>query len=198
MVARGSPLPLYINPAEFLLDLTSTDFSQHDESAKNDTQKFIKDWQTSASAEALRAAIASLPALKEGEIALPESTGRTSFFNLVLTLLHRSFIKSYRDIVAYGIRSVMYIGLAVMMGTVWLRLPETQSSIGPFTNAIVNSLLQGTSCQFSSLFHSSSDRRSCHSWPLPTSLPSSKTAPHSSKSVQMVYMALLHSCCQTS
>ncbi|KAI4160043.1 MAG: hypothetical protein LQ342_006079 [Letrouitia transgressa] len=136
MVARGSPLPLYINPAEFLLDLTSTDFSQHDESAKNDTQKFIKDWQTSASAEALRAAIASLPALKEGEIALPESTGRTSFFNLVLTLLHRSFIKSYRDIVAYGIRSVMYIGLAVMMGTVWLRLPETQSSIGPFTNAI--------------------------------------------------------------
>ncbi|KAL9608619.1 MAG: hypothetical protein Q9167_006562 [Letrouitia subvulpina] len=136
MTARGSPIPLYINPAEFLLDLTSTDFSQHDERAQNDIQKLAKDWQISASAEALRTAIASPPAVKEGAVAAAEFAGRTNFFTLVLTLLHRSFIKSYRDIVAYGIRFVMYIGLAIMMGTVWLRLPETQSSIGPFTNAI--------------------------------------------------------------
>lgn len=143
MTARGSPVPLFINPAEFLLDLTSTDFSRHDENAMTDIQRLIKDWQTSAGAEVLRAAIASPPALKESATALAGSARRTNASTLVLTLLHRSFIKSYRDIVAYGIRFVMYIGLAVMMGTVWLRLPETQSSIGPFTNAIVKESSSG-------------------------------------------------------
>lgn len=58
--------------------------------------------------------------------------------SLIATLLHRSFIKSYRDVVAYGIRIAMYTGLAIMMGTVWLRLSTDQSSIIPFTNAIVS------------------------------------------------------------
>ncbi|KAK7755365.1 hypothetical protein SLS62_002592 [Diatrype stigma] len=56
--------------------------------------------------------------------------------SLIATLLHRSFIKSYRDVVAYGIRIAMYTGLAIMMGTVWLRLSTDQASIIPFTNAI--------------------------------------------------------------
>ena len=34
----------------------------------------------------------------------------------------------------------MYIGLAIMMGTVWVRLGTDQSSIMPFTNAIVSTL----------------------------------------------------------
>jgi ABC-type tungstate transport system substrate-binding protein len=37
----------------------------------------------------------------------------------------------------YGKHFLMFVGLAIMMGTVWLRLPTTQSSIQPFINAIV-------------------------------------------------------------
>ena len=51
-------------------------------------------------------------------------------------LLHRSWIKSRRDAIAYGVRFVMYLGLAIMMGTVWLRLPPIQSSMQPFANCI--------------------------------------------------------------
>lgn len=51
-------------------------------------------------------------------------------------LLHRSFIKSYRDIMAYGIRIAMYFGLAILMGTVFLRFGTQQEYIQPFTNAI--------------------------------------------------------------
>ena len=47
---------------------------------------------------------------------------------ILMTLVHRSFVKSYRDIVAYGIRVAMYTGLAIMMGTVWLRLQDRSSS----------------------------------------------------------------------
>ncbi|KAI7517783.1 putative ABC transporter, partial [Hortaea werneckii] len=53
-----------------------------------------------------------------------------------MALTHRFFIKSYRDIIAYGIRIAMYMGLAVMMGTVWLRLSPTQGNIQSFINAI--------------------------------------------------------------
>ena len=56
----------------------------------------------------------------------------------ILTLLHRSFVKGYRDLTAYWIRVAMYMGLAIMMGTVWLRLSTTQAHIQPFINAIVS------------------------------------------------------------
>jgi ABC-type multidrug transport system permease subunit len=58
------------------------------------------------------------------------------WFAIVTALIHRNFIKSYRDIIAYGIRIGMYMGLAVMMGTVWLRLEASQDNLQAFTNAI--------------------------------------------------------------
>lgn len=73
---------------------------------------------------------------------------------ITLALLHRLFIKSYRDVVAYGIRIVMYLGmyyhsirtspqanqpaLSILSGTVWLRLGTDQQSIQPFINSIVS------------------------------------------------------------
>ncbi|MCJ1287520.1 hypothetical protein MMC26_006872 [Xylographa opegraphella] len=59
-----------------------------------------------------------------------------SALSIPFTLLHRNFIKSYRDLITYGIRLAMYIGLAIMMGTVWLRLAAAQEAIQPFINAI--------------------------------------------------------------
>lgn len=59
----------------------------------------------------------------------------------VFTLLHRSFVKGYRDLTAYWIRVAMYMGLSIMMGTVWLRLSTHQTHIQPFINAIVSLLL---------------------------------------------------------
>ncbi|KAL8858115.1 MAG: hypothetical protein Q9178_005292 [Gyalolechia marmorata] len=136
MDARGSPIPLYTSPPEFLLDLSSSDFADDSHEADTNISKLHADWQNSAGAETLASSISPSPAEKPGSTHLREEKSHASFFAIVLALLHRSFIKSYRDVVAYGIRFAMYIGLAIMMGTVWLRLPETQSSIGPFTNAI--------------------------------------------------------------
>ncbi|KAI4194425.1 MAG: hypothetical protein LQ346_003697 [Caloplaca aetnensis] len=136
MESRGSPIPYYINPAEFLLDLTSSDFADDSDEATANLTRLHTDWEKSENAEQLAS---SLP-LSSSEKPVPdhqlEMKAHANFPVVVLALLHRSFIKSYRDVVAYGIRLAMYIGLAIMMGTVWLRLPETQSSIGPFTNAI--------------------------------------------------------------
>jgi hypothetical protein len=146
-------MPLYINPAEFLLDLTSSDFALDGNVAQSRVEKLHSNWESSAEASSLTAAIAALEKEDTGPKSLSESKSRARFLNVVFALLHRSFIKSYRDVVAYGIRFAMYIGqffdfcsgiclirigLAIMMGTVWLRLPTTQSSIQPFINAIVS------------------------------------------------------------
>ena len=129
----GHPMPLYVNPAEFLLDLTSADFS-HDDEAQDRVKKLHSDWRTSPNQEQMLHVIDN--PTREKALQMPNSDSRAPFLSVTLALLHRSFIKSYRDVVAYGIRFAMYIGLAIMMGTVWLRLPTTQSSIQPFTNAI--------------------------------------------------------------
>ncbi|KAL8711148.1 MAG: hypothetical protein Q9220_004293 [cf. Caloplaca sp. 1 TL-2023] len=136
MEARGSPIPLYVNPAEFLLDLTSSDFAEDSHEASTNIAKLHTDWYGSPVAQNLRLSVSNHAAEKPDRGHLREGKSHAGFAAVVLALLHRNFIKSYRDVVAYGIRFAMYIGLAIMMGTVWLRLPATQSSIGPFTNAI--------------------------------------------------------------
>lgn len=131
---HGNPLPLYANPAESLLDATSADFSHDEVEAQARLKKLHSDWRTSPGQQEIEALINQSSGEKGNDF--QGAGSRSTFFNTTLALVHRSFIKSYRDVVAYGIRLAMYIGLAIMMGTVWLRLPTIQSSIQPFTNAI--------------------------------------------------------------
>ncbi|GKZ17013.1 hypothetical protein AbraIFM66951_005741 [Aspergillus brasiliensis] len=135
----GYPLPTNTNPAEFILDLVSSDFigSTHAMS-KDQVQRIHTSWADSPNVSALREQVSQRTMLSEKQTAKTDmdELNRPGFLSITLTLLHRSFIKSYRDVVAYGIRIVMYLGLAIMMGTVWLRLHTEQSYIQPFINAI--------------------------------------------------------------
>lgn len=128
------PMPYHTNPAEFILDLMNIDFASNQEAAKQRLHGMQLGWTRSHKARDIKAQIHATSSLVEP----PTDTKQLSrsFFTVVMTLVHRSFIKSYRDVVAYGIRIAMYVGLAIMMGTVWLRLETKQSDIQPFINAI--------------------------------------------------------------
>ncbi|KAF2858672.1 putative ABC transporter [Piedraia hortae CBS 480.64] len=134
----GFPIPLYMNPAEFIIDFVNTDFARDGAEIDQQLELVHSSWQRS------RLSSTTLTELNEeigygSENAPFEPDGETkgaNIFSVTLTLIHRSFIKSYRDIVAYSIRIVMYLGLAVMMGTVWLRLRTTDDNIPAFINAI--------------------------------------------------------------
>ena len=106
----GNPMPVYTNPAEFLLDLTNSDFSQGVEEFQSRLDFLLSKWQASPEAKMENTIICATSAEKKGPSSLRESNSRSSFFNVVSALLHRSFVKSYRDVVAYGIRFAMYIG----------------------------------------------------------------------------------------
>jgi len=129
-------MPIHTNPAEFLLELMNVDFASHQEAAHERLQEMQKAWIKSPRARELDAHIGTTLAKVEPlPVAKPSAT---NYAVVVMTLVHRSFIKSHRDIIAYGIRIAMYVGLAIMMGTVWLRLDTDQAAIQSFINAIVS------------------------------------------------------------
>jgi ABC-type multidrug transport system ATPase subunit len=130
----GHPIPLHTNPAEFLLELMNIDFASQQDAAHNGLEKIHQAWVTSSRGRELTAYI-NAKMTKRDPLTIRKPS-RSNLPIILMTLVHRSFIKSYRDVVAYGIRVAMYTGLAIMMGTVWLRLKTDQSAIESVTNAI--------------------------------------------------------------
>ncbi|CAK7199503.1 hypothetical protein SEUCBS139899_002183 [Sporothrix eucalyptigena] len=132
----GYPIAPNTNPAEHLLDLINIDLDRNGE-VRARTQRVIEAWAGSPERQALDTTIdkeanqpSSRPSLSKLKLPKP------SPWIVPLTLLHRSWIKSYRDVVAYAIRIVMYLGLGILMGTVFLRLQTSQEYIQPFINAL--------------------------------------------------------------
>ncbi|KAI9806631.1 MAG: hypothetical protein M1825_006088 [Sarcosagium campestre] len=139
--AIGYEMPLEINPAEYLLDLINTDYVRAGDDSKARMDHIHKEWASSQQSLSIKSdiktAVSQASASQTRGSVIPISAARKqNAFIIPLVLLHRSWIKSYRDVVAYGIRIVMYIGLAILMGTVFLRLNTTQTNIQPFINAI--------------------------------------------------------------
>ncbi|RAL67085.1 hypothetical protein DID88_007865 [Monilinia fructigena] len=130
----GYPIPFHMNASEYLLDLMNTDFAANQAEAQKKLLQIQESWQASFTCRQLGDKIQHT--LQNTRPLPVTDSSRTGFLNILTTLVHRAFIKSYRDVVAYGIRIAMYMGLAIMMGTVWLRLKTDQSDIQPFINAI--------------------------------------------------------------
>ncbi|KAI9765233.1 MAG: hypothetical protein M1840_007725 [Geoglossum simile] len=133
----GFPMPTLTNPADFILRLTNIDFERDTEAARAKIERIHAAWKSSPSAAAEISTITNPPSLTGADYSITDGNGGNRVFSTTLTLLHRSWIKSYRDVLVYGLRFGMYLGLAILMGTVWLRLPPTQSSLQPFANCIL-------------------------------------------------------------
>lgn len=128
-------MPLYTNPAEYAIQLVNTDFSRSSPQSSDKLAHLHNSWASSA-AFALLSHQISAGTIAQASLPTLASSPSPNPLSITLTLIHRSFIKSHRDIIAYGLRIGMYLCLALLMGTVWLRLSPTQSNIPAFTNAI--------------------------------------------------------------
>jgi ABC-type multidrug transport system ATPase subunit len=105
----GYPMPVHVNPAEFLLEMVNTDFAPDRESAMERVNEMQLAWTGSRMASDLADAVAAAEEKGSG-VELDTVERKPSLPNVALTLLHRSFVKSYRDVVVYGIRLAMYTG----------------------------------------------------------------------------------------
>jgi hypothetical protein len=133
-------MPQYTNPAEYALELVNTDFSSEQDQAESKLRHLMSQWDGSTDKSSLESSIAGTKPLGEaGHLALdPDQRPAVQRMMVPIVLIHRNFIKSYRDVFAYGIRVAMYVCLAIMAGTVWLRLVPSQDNIQAFTNTIVS------------------------------------------------------------
>ncbi|KAM0330881.1 hypothetical protein ACHAQA_003837 [Verticillium albo-atrum] len=130
----GYPIPSMTNPAEFFLDLINIDLDKNGEVLQR-TQHISDTWTECLEKRALAEEIAKSSTTSKLDVSSIKLSKPRPYM-IPLTLLQRAWIKSYRDVVAYGIRIAMYLGLAIMMGTVWLRLGDSQENIQPYINAI--------------------------------------------------------------
>lgn len=131
----GHPMPVHINPAEYMLDLVNVDFASDEVEAEHRLSQIVELWSEPARRPLESQNLAASFDPTAHSISLPPLTKRSQLL-IPITLLHRNWIKSYRDVLMYGIRIAMYLGLAIMMGTVWLRLKSDQEYIQPYINAI--------------------------------------------------------------
>lgn len=148
-----SPIPDRYNPAEYILELINSDFADNKSDItvndeENDETNSIKkvcidtlytEWEAKATQysdgdEPLDINSRNLKTIKSACLNVA-SCAKAQLYQITI-LTNRLFIKSYRDVLAYYVRIVMYLGLAFLMGTVWLRLGYTQQNIQPFVNAV--------------------------------------------------------------
>jgi ABC-type multidrug transport system ATPase subunit len=105
----GHPMPTRTSPAEFLLELVNADFARDPAEAEARVADIHTAWAVCEATEApARVGVPSYYIEDLAEAAAAASL--TARLSVPLTLLHRNFIKSYRDVVAYGIRIAMYFG----------------------------------------------------------------------------------------
>lgn len=124
----GYPVPAQYNPADYILEITNTDFSHNEETLPH----LLRFWESSNEAQDLLSTVSTDP----DDVMSPYATYQPNILTQTSVLLHRLFIKSYRDVVVYGVRFAMYVGLALLMGTVWLRLQTGQQYIQIYLNAM--------------------------------------------------------------
>lgn len=103
-------MPLQMNPAEFILELMNVDFATHQDRARERLEYMHRGWKGSSPARQVYREIVAVNQEPKGEALGNGKQSKTNFFLVVLALLHRSFIKSYRDVVVYGVRVAMYTG----------------------------------------------------------------------------------------
>lgn len=108
----GYPIPSHTNPAEFLLDIVSADFGRDKETGKGQVQDIQNAWTKSTNAAAVMRQVSDTAELttEKGKRLSLDQLHRPNILTITLAILHRLFIKSYRDVVVYGIRIAMYLG----------------------------------------------------------------------------------------
>ena len=142
----GRPIPEFYNPAEHCLEITNTDFLGS--AAQQDLAVLWQKWKESKELVDINNAIeqaktrnaATVSEVDLATMNLPSDSNvaisRPGIGSHIVTLVHRGFLKSYRDLLPYWMRVAMYVGLGFLMATVWLRLKVDQTNIESFFTAL--------------------------------------------------------------
>lgn len=140
--ALGRPVPVHANPADHALDLFNTDFMADAAASEARVSELAKRWATYAQAHGLAppqekdehetlterasstARVSRTAAMRTGILdALARDARRTGI------LVERNMLNYSRNLLAYGVRVGMYLGMGVMLATIWVNLAQTSAKV---------------------------------------------------------------------
>ncbi|KAL5524718.1 hypothetical protein ACEPAF_9863 [Sanghuangporus sanghuang] len=135
------PVPLHANPADHALDVTSTDFIRDAAQREMRARELAERWETYAQVHQAEY-IPHLTAKIERGVAIakklqnPVGEERRSVLGNLHRGIHQTFIlmernaiNYSRNLLAYGVRIGMYLGMGVLLATVWVNLAQTSAKI---------------------------------------------------------------------
>ncbi|KAJ3309549.1 hypothetical protein HDV04_005932 [Boothiomyces sp. JEL0838] len=124
----GHPIPVRANPSDVYLLLTNVDFDEDLEAGKDRLVALTAAYQKSAQNLRVLSEIKQLNANP-----LPYEKGSVGYANGVFhqtkTLLLRALLNATKNPLSYWIRVAMYVCLAILMGTTWLRMGVYQTTV---------------------------------------------------------------------
>lgn len=114
--SQNIPIPSMTNPAEFILDVCNTDFDVDStdvggvESRTARLERLIGAWESNTDEAAKEGTPFAGQSYSAAMMGSPIGVMRQTF-----VLLHRLWMKSYRDLLAYWIRVIMYLGACSLL-----------------------------------------------------------------------------------
>ncbi|KAG9039437.1 hypothetical protein FRB95_010726 [Tulasnella sp. JGI-2019a] len=143
-LARGldHPVPQHSNPTDHALELANTEFMLDSAQRTKHVETLASSWSNYANAHSDELGLNGVESdmnTKEGSInegilgfakqrRLVGRSLRTSWHQTVI-LIERNMINYARNLLAYGIRLAMYVGMGVMLATIWVNLAQSSDRI---------------------------------------------------------------------
>ncbi|KAI0339335.1 P-loop containing nucleoside triphosphate hydrolase protein [Trametopsis cervina] len=133
------PVPMHANPTDIALDRISTDFITDSEERAQHIEEAASSWLAYAEAHpALRSvspwekndtSCSRSPSAGRDTAAPPRRKGLKLAANRTAILMERNVLNYSRNLLAYGVRLGMYLGMGVLLATVWVNLAQTSSKV---------------------------------------------------------------------
>lgn len=124
----GHEIPVRSNPSDVYLQLTNTDFDMEKTQGKERVAGLAEKFKNSELAASIATKIKDSKANASSYI--KGSLGYTnSFTHQTGVLMSRALLNATKNPLAYWVRVLMYVGLAVLMGTTWLSMSTDQDTI---------------------------------------------------------------------
>ncbi|GAA5983036.1 hypothetical protein JCM10908_006875 [Rhodotorula pacifica] len=132
LASIDSPVPEHVNPADHAIELVNTEFLKRGDSAgmygsvppvsaDEHLDALAAKW-TEHAYSARRPSVVDTLVGGGGVAGTIRRTGFAVGAQKTLTLMHRTALNYSRNLLAYGIRLAMYIGMGFMLATIWVHL----------------------------------------------------------------------------
>ena len=116
----GNPIPLHSNPSDYFLRITNMDFLQGAEQLEGQrmVSHLIEAYKSSPFSSTVEKDLENCQVQKTDLSLKTEYSSKNSFLYQTKTLMSRAFKNASKNPLLYWVRVAMYVGLALLMGTV--------------------------------------------------------------------------------